>query len=567
MTRLPQVLVNVRVAGSAPAAAASLAPEVAAAEAELGATGRVLVRPSGTEPLVRVMVEAASHDEAERVARELWPPPLADRGPPSVASAAHVRDRRHPDQAGLASDARRRGRCSARWMPRSHALDRRRARPRLALDRHGRRGRSGRRACCGACPACGRSPTGRRWSPPSRPGSTSWTRSSAGEEARVEDADADGLDVEADQRRARPRSRTSLWALRRDRLRTAAAVVGARRAGRGRGRAGRLPVRPAGAVGHRPPGGAGPGLGRPAPVRVGPRARPRRSRAGQPAGPRAATTRCSRRARSGCADGVLVVRLQGGGRDRRARRQHRRAAGRGPRRRPAAPGPGGAAARGSRCSATPGGPASASSPSPTPTRSTARRTAHDRRAVRGRRAQRRRRQPRRPARPSPSLRIPAPITTDAKVIPALVSREALTAPDLVEAFRRTVAPFEGSVAIGAASAAAARPGAAGAAGQRPGAVRRPGRGPDHRGQRAVRAGRGDRPLPAHGRRDARPRRTSRCSRGQVVAARRPTERASSRASVRVAYDGTRAARPRGRAGARPRSRPATSTAATRPTSC
>ncbi len=37
----------------------------------LGATGRVLVRASGTEPLVRVMVEAASHDEAEVVAHEL----------------------------------------------------------------------------------------------------------------------------------------------------------------------------------------------------------------------------------------------------------------------------------------------------------------------------------------------------------------------------------------------------------------------------------------------------------------------------------------------------------------
>ncbi len=71
MTRLPQVLVNVRVAGSAVAAAVSVASEVAAAEAELGATGRVLVRPSGTEPIVRVMVEAASHDEAERVARDL----------------------------------------------------------------------------------------------------------------------------------------------------------------------------------------------------------------------------------------------------------------------------------------------------------------------------------------------------------------------------------------------------------------------------------------------------------------------------------------------------------------
>jgi phosphoglucosamine mutase len=71
MTRLPQVLVNVRVAGSAPEVAARIAPQVAAAEHRLGSAGRVLVRASGTEPLVRVMVEAATHDEAEAVAKEL----------------------------------------------------------------------------------------------------------------------------------------------------------------------------------------------------------------------------------------------------------------------------------------------------------------------------------------------------------------------------------------------------------------------------------------------------------------------------------------------------------------
>jgi glucosamine--fructose-6-phosphate aminotransferase (isomerizing) len=50
------------------------------------------------------------------------------------------------------------------------------------------------------------------------------------------------------------------------------------------------------------------------------------------------------------------------------------------------------------------------------------------------------------------LRIPAPITTDAKVIPTLVSRRVAAGTGLVEAFRRTVASFEGSVAIAAASA-------------------------------------------------------------------------------------------------------------------
>ena len=48
-----------------------VADAVAAAERELGDTGRVLLRPSGTEPMVRVMVEAAAQETAERVAEEL----------------------------------------------------------------------------------------------------------------------------------------------------------------------------------------------------------------------------------------------------------------------------------------------------------------------------------------------------------------------------------------------------------------------------------------------------------------------------------------------------------------
>ena len=72
MRRLPQVLVNVPDvdrdrAGTDPV----VADAVRQVERELGDSGRVLLRPSGTEPLVRVMVEAESADEAEACARRL----------------------------------------------------------------------------------------------------------------------------------------------------------------------------------------------------------------------------------------------------------------------------------------------------------------------------------------------------------------------------------------------------------------------------------------------------------------------------------------------------------------
>ncbi len=69
MQTLPQVLINVQVADKATAAAApSVQTAVAQAEAELGDTGRILLRPSGTEPLIRVMVEAADEAMAQRLA-------------------------------------------------------------------------------------------------------------------------------------------------------------------------------------------------------------------------------------------------------------------------------------------------------------------------------------------------------------------------------------------------------------------------------------------------------------------------------------------------------------------
>ncbi|MGI9666604.1 MAG: phosphoglucosamine mutase [Acidimicrobiia bacterium] len=72
MTELPQVLTNVSVASkdgwdSDPEIAASIATW----EKELGSRGRILVRPSGTEPLVRVMVEAPTASEAENVANSI----------------------------------------------------------------------------------------------------------------------------------------------------------------------------------------------------------------------------------------------------------------------------------------------------------------------------------------------------------------------------------------------------------------------------------------------------------------------------------------------------------------
>jgi phosphoglucosamine mutase len=72
MTRLPQTLVNVEIADrEAVEGAAGLWEEVERENAALEGRGRVLVRPSGTEPLVRVMVEAPDQAEADEVAQRL----------------------------------------------------------------------------------------------------------------------------------------------------------------------------------------------------------------------------------------------------------------------------------------------------------------------------------------------------------------------------------------------------------------------------------------------------------------------------------------------------------------
>lgn len=69
MQTLPQVLINVAVTDKATVAdAPSVRDTVAEVEAELGDTGRILLRPSGTEQVVRVMVEAADEDTARQLA-------------------------------------------------------------------------------------------------------------------------------------------------------------------------------------------------------------------------------------------------------------------------------------------------------------------------------------------------------------------------------------------------------------------------------------------------------------------------------------------------------------------
>jgi len=71
MVVFPQVLQNVRLTAKMPDIAERLAVDIALVEARLGDQGRVLVRPSGTEPVIRVMVEAADMEQAQTACDEL----------------------------------------------------------------------------------------------------------------------------------------------------------------------------------------------------------------------------------------------------------------------------------------------------------------------------------------------------------------------------------------------------------------------------------------------------------------------------------------------------------------
>jgi phosphoglucosamine mutase len=69
--RLPQVLINVPNVDKGSISKSAVLDAVSELNQELGDTGRILLRPSGTEPLIRVMVEAATAEQAQAVAKEL----------------------------------------------------------------------------------------------------------------------------------------------------------------------------------------------------------------------------------------------------------------------------------------------------------------------------------------------------------------------------------------------------------------------------------------------------------------------------------------------------------------
>jgi phosphoglucosamine mutase len=68
---LPQVLVNVKLGGKLDLQAAAVKEAVASAEADLAGRGRVLLRPSGTEPVVRVMVEGEDRGHVQGLAERI----------------------------------------------------------------------------------------------------------------------------------------------------------------------------------------------------------------------------------------------------------------------------------------------------------------------------------------------------------------------------------------------------------------------------------------------------------------------------------------------------------------
>jgi phosphoglucosamine mutase len=68
---VPQLLRNVRISGGKPLEDIQVQKAIADAEAELARNGRLVIRPSGTEPLIRVMAEGDDRAQIERIVNDL----------------------------------------------------------------------------------------------------------------------------------------------------------------------------------------------------------------------------------------------------------------------------------------------------------------------------------------------------------------------------------------------------------------------------------------------------------------------------------------------------------------
>jgi hypothetical protein len=237
MTQLPQVLVNVRVSQRRADIAELIAAEIAAAEAELGTTGRVLIRPSGTEPLIRVMVEAPT-SRARRCHRRIpgGGDPLRVPLTAPIARAVHLCDGSMTGSLGLHVRHHRSalpsvdpGGARAGRDPRAPRSGDRARRRSAGRCRCCRRWPTGR---CAVCRACWRWPTVTSCSPRSPPGSIVSTLAIDAYDADLESTEHDPDELER-RGAASIALRDVLWSLRHDRLRTARDVAAL--AGRGAG--------------------------------------------------------------------------------------------------------------------------------------------------------------------------------------------------------------------------------------------------------------------------------------------------------------------------------------------
>lgn len=70
-TPVPQLLKNVKTKGGKPLENAKVKAAIADAESQLGKSGRIVIRPSGTEPLIRVMAEGDDEELVVRLVGEL----------------------------------------------------------------------------------------------------------------------------------------------------------------------------------------------------------------------------------------------------------------------------------------------------------------------------------------------------------------------------------------------------------------------------------------------------------------------------------------------------------------